>query len=164
MGRTPSSPCSKEDRAYLRREVTNREDNGAPHRRDRVRCRDATTSPSPTADRDERLRTRDLGRRWKRHVRELRTTIVGQTHRRKGLGALMARELYLLAAQRQDAGDHRQDDAASGSGPEHFRRLGFRERPHSTIRSDQSRQEAGSDPDAMQPGIPLAEMENYSIR
>jgi L-amino acid N-acyltransferase YncA len=86
----------EEDRAYLRREVTQREvverrisesDSGSVMRLVAIADGQIVADGSLEISDEE----------WKRHVGELRL-IVGQPHRRKGLGALMARELYLLAA------------------------------------------------------------------
>jgi len=115
----------EEDRAYLRREVTNREvverriaeiESGAVMRLVAVADGQIVADGSLEISAEE----------WKRHVGELRL-IVGQTHRRKGLGALMARELYLLAAsakmQEIIVKMMRPQEAAQSI----FRRLGFHE-------------------------------------
>jgi len=115
----------EDDRAYLRREVTKREvverriseiESGAVMRLVAVADGQIVADGSLEISDEE----------WKRHVGELRL-IVGQPHRRKGLGALMARELYLLAASAKMEEIivkmmRPQEEALSI-----FRRLGFRE-------------------------------------
>lgn len=115
----------EEDRAYLRREVTQRK---VVERRISESVSGAVMRLVAVADgqivADGSLATSD--EEWKKHVGELRL-IVGQTHRRKGLGTLMARELYLLAASARMeeiiVKMMRPQEAAQSI----FRRLGFRE-------------------------------------
>jgi len=115
----------EEDRAYLRREVTQREvverrisesDSGS------VMRLVAVTDGQIVADGSLEISDEE----WKRHVGELRL-IVAQPYRRKGVGALMARELYLLAASAKMeeiiVKMMRPQEAAQSI----FRRLGFRE-------------------------------------
>lgn len=115
----------KEDRAYLRREVTQREvverrisesDSGSVMRLVAVADGQIVADGSLEISDEE----------WKRHVGELRL-IVAQPYRRKGVGALMARELYLLAASAKMeeiiVKMMRPQEAAQSI----FRRLGFRE-------------------------------------
>jgi L-amino acid N-acyltransferase YncA len=86
-----------EDRAYLRRDVAQR---GAVEGRIReIRTRDvmrlvAVADDQVVADGSLERSSED----WKKHVGEVRL-IVAQPYKRKGLGRLMARELFLLAAQ-----------------------------------------------------------------
>lgn len=63
---------------------------------------------------------------WKEHVGELRL-IVGRPHQRKGLGTLMARELYLLAASAKVEEIIVKIMRPQKSALSIFRRLGFRE-------------------------------------
>lgn len=86
----------EEDRTYLRRDVTNRE---VVERRiseiesGNVMRLVAVVDGQIVADGSLETSAEE----WKKHVGELRL-IVGKSRRRTGLGALMARELYLLAA------------------------------------------------------------------
>ncbi len=86
-----------EDRAYLRRDVAQR---GAVEGRIReIRTRDVMRLVA--VDDDQIVADGSLERSsedWKKHVGEVRL-IVAQPYKRKGLGRLMARELFLLAAQ-----------------------------------------------------------------
>jgi L-amino acid N-acyltransferase YncA len=115
----------EKDRAYLRREVTNRE---VVERRISESVSGAVMRLVAVADghivADGSLETSD--EEWKRHVGELRL-IVAQPYRRKGVGALMARELYLLAASAKMeeiiVKMMRPQEAALSI----FRRLGFHE-------------------------------------
>lgn len=115
----------EEDRAYLRREVTQREvverrisesDSGSVMRLVAVADGQIVADGSLEISDEE----------WKRHVGELRL-IVAQPYRRKGVGALMARELYLLAASAKMeqiiVKMMRPQEAAQSI----FRRLGFHE-------------------------------------
>ena len=115
----------EDDRAYLRREVTKREvverriseiESGAVMRLVAVADGQIAADGSVGIPDEE----------WKRHVGELRL-IVGRPYQRKGLGALMARELYLLAASAKMeeiiVKVMRPQEAALSI----FRRLGFRE-------------------------------------
>jgi len=115
----------EDDRAYLRREVTKREvverriseiESGAVMRLVAVADGQIAADGSVGIPDEE----------WKRHVGELRL-IVGRPYQRKGLGALMARELYLLAASAKMeeiiVKIMRPQEAALSI----FRRLGFRE-------------------------------------
>lgn len=115
----------EDDRAYLRREVTKREvverriseiESGA------VMRLVAVVDGQIVADGSLEISDEE----WKRHVGELRL-IVGQPYQRKGLGALMARELYLLAASAK-----MEEIIVKIMRPQQgalsiFRRLGFRE-------------------------------------
>ena len=115
----------EEDRAYLRRDVTQREvverrisesDSGAVMRLVAVADGHIIADGSLEISDEE----------WKSHVGELRL-IVAQPYRRQGLGTLMARELYLLAASSKMeeiiVKMMRPQDAAQSV----FQRLGFRE-------------------------------------
>jgi L-amino acid N-acyltransferase YncA len=87
---------SDEDRRYLRRDVT--KPNVVAQRlweidADTVRRIVAVVDGEIVADGSVEL----SGIGWKKHVGELRL-IVARSHRRNGLGVLMARELYGLAA------------------------------------------------------------------
>ena len=85
-----------EDREYLRRDVTKREVVGQRIRENEagaVRRLVAVVDGQIVADGS--LEFPQEG--WKGHIGELRL-IVGRPYQRKGLGTLMARELYLLAA------------------------------------------------------------------
>jgi L-amino acid N-acyltransferase YncA len=116
---------SAADRAYLRRDVTKRE----------VVERRIAECGSGVAERlvavvDSRIVADGAlelsGEDWKQHVGELRL-IVASPHRRQGLGALMARELYRLAigakVEEIVAKMMRPQTAAQSI----FKRLGFRE-------------------------------------
>lgn len=89
----------KEDRAYLRVDVTKPE---IVERRiqtmesDRIMRLVAVNDEQIVADGSLELESRD----WQRHVAELRL-IVARSFQRKGLGMLMARELYMLAASKK---------------------------------------------------------------
>ena len=86
----------EEDRAYLRRDVVQRE---VVERRIRemqfgdVRRLVAAADDQIVADGSLEFSSEE----WKRHVGEVRL-IVARPYQRKGLGVLMARELFLLAA------------------------------------------------------------------
>ncbi len=89
----------KEDRAYLRVDVTKPE---IVERRiqtmesDRIIRLVAVNDEQIVADGSLELESRD----WQKHVAELRL-IVARPFQRKGLGMLMARELYMLAASKK---------------------------------------------------------------
>ena len=86
----------EEDRAYLRRDVVLRE---VVERRIHEMLSGDVRRLVATAD-DRIVGDGSLefsSERWKRHVGEVRL-IVARPYRRKGLGVLMARELFLLAA------------------------------------------------------------------
>ena len=89
----------KEDRAYLRVDVTKPE---IVERRiqtmesDRIMRLVAVNDEQIVADGSLELESRD----WQKHVAELRL-IVARPFQRKGLGMLMARELYMLAASKK---------------------------------------------------------------
>jgi L-amino acid N-acyltransferase YncA len=113
------------DRAYLRRDVSQREvveqriaeiESGAVMRLVAVADGQIVADGSLEISREE----------WKKHIGELRL-IVAEPYRRKGVGALMARELYLLAASKKMdeivVRMMRPQDAALSI----FRKLGFRE-------------------------------------
>jgi len=86
----------EEDRAYLRRDVVQHE---VVNQRIRemqsgeVRRLVATVDDQIVADGSLESSSEE----WKRHVGEMRL-IVARSHQRQGLGILMARELFLLAA------------------------------------------------------------------
>jgi L-amino acid N-acyltransferase YncA len=116
---------SAADRAYLRRDVTKREvverriaecDSGVAERLV------AIVDGGIVADGALELSGED----WKQHVGELRLIVAGP-HRRQGLGALMARELYRLAigakVEELVVKMMRPQTAAQSI----FKRLGFRE-------------------------------------
>ena len=113
------------DRAYLRRDVSQREvveQRIAEIESGNVLRLVAVADGKIAADGS--LET--SGEEWKEHVGELRL-IVGQPYRRKGLGTVMARELYLLAASARV-----EDIVARIMRPQKaalsiFRKLGFRE-------------------------------------
>ncbi len=115
----------EDDRAYLRRDVTKRE---VVERR--ISEIESGSAMRLVAVADGRIvadgSVENPAEEWKRHVGELRL-IVGATHQRKGLGILMARELYLLAASAKleeiIVKMMRPQKAALSI----FRRLGFRE-------------------------------------
>lgn len=88
---------SKLDRAYLRRDVTRRE--VVAQRIEALGSGKVKRLVALIGDRivaDAALEM--AGQGWDEHVAELRL-IVAREYRRKGLGALMARELYALAAE-----------------------------------------------------------------
>jgi len=131
----------EEDRAYLRRDVTKREvverriseaESGSVMRLVGVADGQIVADGSVEIPDEE----------WKRHVGELRL-IVGATHQRKGLGILMARELYLLAASAKMeeiiVKMMRPQEAALSI----FRRLGFREEAtlHDYVRDQTGRKQ-----------------------
>jgi L-amino acid N-acyltransferase YncA len=86
----------EEDRAYLRRDVTKRE---VVERR--IAEIDSGTTLRVVAEVDGEIAADGAleltGEDWKKHVGEIRL-IVARPFRRQGLGALVARELYELAA------------------------------------------------------------------
>jgi L-amino acid N-acyltransferase YncA len=86
----------EEDRAYLRRDVANRE---VVEQRIRE-MESGSTRRLLAVVGDEIVADGALelsGEEWKRHVGELRL-IIAPAYRRRGLGIRMARELFLLAA------------------------------------------------------------------
>ena len=88
-----------DDRRYLRRDVTKREE--VAERIDamqsgRVKRLVAVLDNEIIADGSLELEIQE----WKRHIGEIRL-IVAHPFQRKGLGMLMARELYLLAARKK---------------------------------------------------------------
>ncbi len=90
---------SRQDRNYLRRDVTQREvveERIQAMQSGRVRRIVAVDGERIVADGALELESRG----WKQHVAELRL-VVAREYRRKGLGLLMARELYSLAAEAQ---------------------------------------------------------------
>jgi L-amino acid N-acyltransferase YncA len=115
----------EDDRTYLRRDVTKRE---VVERRiseiesAAVMRLVAVADGQIAADGSVEIPDEE----WKRHVGELRL-IVGRPYQRQGLGTLMARELYLLAASAKMeeiiVKIMRPQEAALSI----FRRLGFRE-------------------------------------
>lgn len=113
------------DRAYLRRDVSQRE-----VVEQRIAEIESGTVLRLVAVADGKIAAdgslETSGEEWKEHVGELRL-IVGQPYRRKGLGTVMARELYLLAASARV-----EDVVARIMRPQKaalsiFRKLGFRE-------------------------------------
>ena len=85
-----------DDRAYLRRDVTKHdivEDRIREIESGVVKRLIAVVGDQIVADGSLEL----TGEGWKKHVGEIRL-IVARTHQRKGLGILMARELYVLAS------------------------------------------------------------------
>jgi L-amino acid N-acyltransferase YncA len=88
-----------EDRAYLRRDVTNREI--VERTIQAIDSRGITRLVAVVDDQivaDGSLELEAQG--WKEHIAEIRL-IVARPFQRKGLGTLMARELYLLAASKK---------------------------------------------------------------
>jgi L-amino acid N-acyltransferase YncA len=88
-----------EDRAYLRTDVTNRE---IVERRILAMESRGIMRLAAAAD-DEIVADGSLeleSEGWKEHIAELRL-IVARPYQRKGLGKMMARELYLLAASKK---------------------------------------------------------------
>jgi len=86
---------SPEDRAYLRRDVSKRE-----VVEERIRAMESGNVERVVALVDDRI-VADAGIEfeslaWKKHVAEVRL-IVARAYQRKGLGMLMARELYSVA-------------------------------------------------------------------
>ncbi|MFC1542971.1 GNAT family N-acetyltransferase [Candidatus Neomarinimicrobiota bacterium] len=89
----------EEDRKYLRRDVTKRDivaERINAMKSGKVRRLVAVLDHEIVADGSLELETPD----WKKHVGEIRL-IVARSFQRKGLGRLMARELYLLAARKK---------------------------------------------------------------
>jgi len=87
---------SREDRAYLRRDVSRRD-----VVEERIRAIAAGAVRRLVAVADERIvadAALELESGWKEHVAEMRL-IVANRYRREGLGLLMARELYSVAAE-----------------------------------------------------------------
>ncbi len=88
-----------EDRAYLRRDVTNREI--VERTIQAIDSHGITRLVAVADDRivaDGSLELEAQG--WKEHIAEIRL-IVARPFQRKGLGTLMVRELYLLAASKK---------------------------------------------------------------
>lgn len=89
----------EEDRLYLRRDVTLRESV-----EERIRTMDTGLINRLVAVVDDRIvadGSLELeAHEWKKHIAEIRL-IVAHNYQRKGLGTLMARELYFLAASRK---------------------------------------------------------------
>lgn len=86
------------DRQFLRRDVTDRET--ARRRIEEMKADNilrlvATSDHEIVADGSLELQ----GQHWKQHVAEIRL-IVARDYQRRGLGRIMARELYFLAAAR----------------------------------------------------------------
>lgn len=115
----------EEDRAYLRRDVTQRdvvEQRIWRARSERVKRLVAIADDRVVADGTLELESSG----WKEHVGELRL-IVARPFQRQGLGTLMARELYALAASEkveQIVVKMMRPQVAARS---IFRKLGFRE-------------------------------------
>lgn len=115
----------EEDRAYLRRDVTQRR---VVERRVREIRRDDVIRLVAVAD-GEIVADGSLERspeEWKKHVGELRL-IVARPYRRKGLGRLMARELFLLAASAKMEEILVRMMRPQKAARSIFRRLGFRQ-------------------------------------
>ena len=115
----------EEDREYLRGDVTRRD---VVERR--IHQAEAGTVKRLVAVADDHVVAEGAleltGREWTAHVGELRL-IVGHPYQRRGLGMLMARELYELAA-----GEKLEEIVVTMMRPQVaarciFRRLGFRE-------------------------------------
>jgi len=90
---------SAEDKAYLRRDVSNREVVA-----ERIRAMESGRVKRMVAVADDRI-VADAAlelesRGWKEHVAELRLIVAGD-YQRKGLGLSMARELYSVATEAQ---------------------------------------------------------------
>ena len=113
-----------EDRAYLRRDVTNREIVGRriqELKSSRIMRLVAVVDEQIVADGSLELEAQG----WEEHLAEIRL-IVARPFQRRGLGTLMARELYLLAA-----GKKVEEIIVKIMGPQVgvqdiFKRLGFR--------------------------------------
>ena len=131
----------EDDRAYLRRDVTKREvverriseaESGSVMRLVAVADGQIVADGSVEISDEE----------WKRHVGELRL-IVGATHQRKGLGILMARELYLLAASTKMEEIIVKMMRPQKAALSIFRRLGFREEAtlHDYVRDQTGRKQ-----------------------
>ncbi|MFB0516481.1 MAG: GNAT family N-acetyltransferase [Candidatus Neomarinimicrobiota bacterium] len=87
----------EEDRRYLRREVTSPEaveERIKELRSGKVKRLVAIFNEEIVADGSLELETQE----WKKHMAEIRL-IIARPFQRRGLGTLMARELYLLAAR-----------------------------------------------------------------
>jgi L-amino acid N-acyltransferase YncA len=113
------------DRAYLRRDVTRREvvqDRIREIRTSGVKRLVAVVGDRIVADGSLEL----SGEGWKKHVGELRL-IVARAYRRKGLGILMARELYGLAASARVEEIIVKMMRPQKAARSIFRKLGFRE-------------------------------------
>ena len=115
----------EEDRMFLRADVTNRKLNEERIRdikRGRVKRLVAIVDEAIVADGVLELE----GHRWKEHVGELRL-IVARPFQRKGLGVLMARELYALAASERVEEIVVKMMRPQKAARSIFRRLGFHE-------------------------------------
>jgi L-amino acid N-acyltransferase YncA len=113
------------DRAYLRRDVTRREivqERIREIRTKAVKRLVAVIDDHIVADGSLEL----SGEGWKKHVGELRL-IVARPYRRKGLGILMARELYGLAASARVEEIIVKMMRPQKAARSIFRKLGFRE-------------------------------------
>lgn len=114
-----------EDRAYLRRDVTRRD--VIAQRIREIRSGRVKRLVAVVGDRivaEGALESSGLG--WEKHVGELRL-IVARPYQRRGLGILMARELYTLAS-----GDRMEEIVVRFMRPQVgarriFQKLGFRE-------------------------------------
>lgn len=114
-----------EDRAYLRRDVTKHEvimERFRAVKLGKVRRLVAIVGEEIIAEGTLELE----GHGWKEHVGELRL-IVARPYQRKGLGMLMARELYFLAASEKVEEIVVQMMRPQIAAQSIFRRLGFRE-------------------------------------
>jgi len=118
---------SAEDRKYLRKDVTKYEivkERIRTMKADKVRRLAVLYGGEIVAEGSLELETED----WKKHVGELRL-IVALDFRRKGVGTLLAKELYLLAARKrveEIVVKMMQPQTAAIS---IFKRLGFSEAP-----------------------------------
>jgi L-amino acid N-acyltransferase YncA len=113
------------DSAYLRRDVTRRE--VVEERIREIRTRAVKRLVAVVGDRIVADGSLELsGEGWKKHVGELRL-IVARPYRRKGLGILMARELYGLAASARVEEIIVKMMRPQKAARSIFRKLGFRE-------------------------------------
>lgn len=114
-----------EDRLYLRRDVTQRE-----VVRQRLRAMKLNQVKGLVAVHGDEIVADGMleleGREWKEHIGELRL-IVARHFQRKGLGTLMARELYFLAASEKVEEIVVKMMRPQIAARSIFKRLGFRE-------------------------------------
>ncbi len=115
----------EEDRVFLRRDVTKREVVEG-----RIREIEKGSAKRLVALVDDRIVADGAlelsGHGWKEHVAELRL-VVARPYQRKGLGMLMARELYYLAASAKVEEIVVRMMRPQTAARSIFRRLGFRE-------------------------------------
>ena len=113
------------DRVYLRNDVTDRD---VVHRRirelkqNREKALIAVAGERIVADGSLELETHG----WKKHIGEIRL-VVAHPYQRKGLGMLMARELYLLAASEKVEEIVVKMMRPQAGAQKIFKRLGFHE-------------------------------------